>query len=200
MTHVTDKRSRRSFLRSGLLGSIFCFTYFQPCAAAMANKSIQKCDIKMELVPLIDALRATGKPVCEQAARDLGIYVCRNQDYDLHLRNAALDFNDALGISNALSTINNAASSKLRSFSMSFNPKLEDEGAIAVVKSLPTSLKELGLVGCALSDKTGLVLLEWLKTASQVEMVCVEDNKFTAELKQRLEATRRQRPPFTIIV
>lgn len=132
---------------------------------------------------LANALTSIGKPVCMAAADRLIAMTTITTAIDLHLRNAGLTATDAQALAVALLNCDGIVGPSLRSFSTSFNPDLGDAGAATLARALPRSVTELGLVGCAIGDTGGCAILEWAQDAPNLQMMCVEGNKFSAEMR-----------------
>lgn len=75
----------------------------------------------------------------------------------------------------------------LRSFSASYNPGLGDTGVAALAEAFPETMTELGLVGCSIGDAGGRAILEWARTAPELQMICIEGNRFSADMKSRFQ-------------
>lgn len=197
---VTQLQSRRGFLRilfgasvaSGIIGSFFPST-------ALA-KTLPEKDSKMPLSILTRALRATEKDICMAAAGRLEKLDAMASSFDLHLRSAELDTADATNIAAAIRGSDTEEQLSLRSFSSSYNPVIGEVGAIALVKSLPPTLSEIGMVGCNLGDESGEALLAWAISASSLRMICVEGNSFSPLMRQRISNLRHDRSGLTVIV
>lgn len=150
----------------------------------------------MHLNDLIKALQNTEKDVCLRAANRLTSLGGAPATFDLHLRHANLDDNDAINIADALSN----SSVTLGSFSASFNPGLQEHGAIALINSLPKTVAEIGMVGCGLSDESGKVLLDWAGRAVTLRMLCVEQNHFTTEMRQKISDLCKNKDGLMVVV
>lgn len=92
---------------------------------------------------------------------------------------------DAIAIAKALSNHGSSAP-RLRSFSINYNRALSDEGATILLAALPLTLNALGTVECDLSDESGRTLLDWGQHATGLQMMCVEGNRFSPAMRQRL--------------
>jgi len=68
--------------------------------------------------------------------------------------------------------------------SLSYN-HFGDEDALILSQKLPLSIKELGLVDCHIGEKGGFALLEWVKKADSLTMLCIEHNNFSDDLQKR---------------
>jgi hypothetical protein len=139
---------------------------------------------------LAEALRVTGKGVCLNLAAKLDALGMNASSFDLHLRQAGLDRQDAVNIAEAVEDLPASIAPSMRSFSVSYNPSIEDTGAIALIGSLPASTTEIGMVGCGLGDKSGEVLLDWTRQAPALRMLCVEKNEFSSRMRGRLSKLR----------
>lgn len=148
---------------------------------------------------LIDALQTIGGPVCLDAARKLVTGWPNGGDFDLHLRSAEMDALDAGILANALQELPITSSHSLRSFSASYNPDLKDAGAIALAKSFPPSITELGCVGCSIEDAGGAALLDWARQAVNLRVICVEGNNFSSDLRAKFAELGRQRTSLFVM-
>ena len=135
------------------------------------------------LYPLIQALRQTHKPVCLSTAERLKKESATGEAFNLHLRSANLDISDAQLLANALTSIQHQGDLPLNSFSVSYNPGIEIGGAQALLSSLPDDVNEIGMVGCQLRDDVGELLIRLMARSSNLKMICVEDNLFSASMR-----------------
>jgi hypothetical protein len=144
------------------------------------------------LSTLCDALRRTRHDVCLDAAALMEAQGAPR--FDLHLRQAGLGPHDADVIATALRNMDDTPS--LRSFSVSYNTNLGDDGAIGLIRALPRSVTAIGMVGCGLGDDSGAALCDWAENAESLAMVCVEENGFSREMRGRLSGlgNLRSRP------
>jgi hypothetical protein len=60
--------------------------------------------------------------------------------YDLHLRNADLNYNQVKSIAEAIKTVHENGGPSLQSFNMSYNLNLGDENVLILVKNLPQTI------------------------------------------------------------
>lgn len=137
---------------------------------------------------LATALRSIGGPVCNDAAQRLEATAPDARNISLHLRRADLTKSDTFVLAHALQSLTGREAAALGSFSMSYNPDMEDAGALALARALPRTIREVGLVGCDLGDEGGSALIEWAATATGLQMICVEDNKFSGRVKSQFRA------------
>jgi hypothetical protein len=135
------------------------------------------------LYPLIQALRQTHMPVCLSTAERLEKESATGEGFNLHLRSANLDISDAHLLANALTSIQQQGELPLNSFSVSYNPGIETGGAQVLLSSLPDNVNEIGMVGCQLRDDVGELLIRFMARSSNLKMICVEDNLFSASMR-----------------
>ena len=149
---------------------------------------------------MIEALRSLKNPVCEAAADTLENYFQRTSFYDLHLRHGMLSESDARIISTSLTLVHKKHNIQLKSFSVSYNPNIKSTGAAAILIALPEHVKELGMVGCNLNDEAGPYLIEFIKRAKYLKMVCVEQNGFSTKMKEKISDLKEHNTECKIIV
>lgn len=153
----------------------------------------------MNVDALIDALQSIGGPVCLDAAKRLAMVRANSGGFNLHLRSAEMDVRDAGILANAIREISISPTHYLRSFSASYNPDLKDAGAMALSRSFPDTMTELGLVGCSIGDAGGTALLEWAQQASSLRMICVEGNNFSTDLRSKFAALGRRQMSLIVV-
>ena len=149
---------------------------------------------------LASALRLVGGEVCTIAAYKLENSQGAVRKFNLHLRRAGLNKSDILIVARALRSLTAPEAALLKSFSVSYNPDIEDEGAIALAQSMPPNIRDVGLVGCDLGDAGGTALLEWVNSAADLQMICIEENRFSDQLKQQFVALREKDKSLLVIV
>lgn len=191
---------RRDLLKTGI--SVTCAALLAPLAipARAASHLDQRPATGSVIGELAGTLRTIGGEVCVQAARRLDALPGDATTFDLHLRQAGLSRPDADLLAVALRSSGTRGAPKLGSFSLSYNPGMGDEGASAIASALPTSLPELGMVGCGLGDRAGEALLRWARRAPELHTMCIEQNRFSGHLKARFNALGRQRSGFLMMV
>jgi hypothetical protein len=148
---------------------------------------------------LINALRSVNKPVCIKVADDLLSLKDNKSNYDLHLRNADLNYKEIKIIAEAIKTVHDKGGPSLQSFSMSYNPLLGDEGVLILVKTLPPTVTEIGLVQCGIGNKGGDALMKWASKAPKLHWLCVEQNSFSNEIKDRFLKFGKERNGLLVI-
>ncbi len=169
---------RKLFHSLGLLIGVYALSSQQKVSA----DELQNIP-KSLLYPLIQALRQTHKPICLSTAEGLEKQSATGKAFNLHLRSANLDISDAQLLANALTSIQQQGDLPLNSFSVSYNPGIETGGAQALLSSLPDNVNEIGMVGCQLRDDVGELLLRLMARSSNLKMICVEDNLFSASMR-----------------
>lgn len=145
---------------------------------------------------LVQALLSIEKPVCAEAAKRLA-KSSGATGFDLHLRNAGLNEANARVLADAM--VSAADGPSLRSFSASYNPDLGDAGVVVLAEAFPTTMSELGLVGCAIGDVGGRAILKWAKSAPELGMICVEGNAMSAKVRAALTAFGRERQVMVVV-
>ena len=86
------------------------------------------------------------------------------------------------------------------SFSMSYNPDIGDLGIGEVLNALPDDTTELGLVGCELDDSASTHIVEFIQRSKTLQMVCVEDNKFSTDAKIFIRGSTKHLPACVTIL
>lgn len=163
----------------------------------------------MNALELIRALRLIGKPVCTAAATRLAKdgpaedgsrrSSPAQAGFDLHLRHAGLDKADAHILAEGMRYLSHGDGPCLRSFSASYNPELGDAGVTALVGAFPERMTELGLVGCSIGDTGGRAILEWALAAPDVQMICIEGNRFSAAMRSRFDDLASRGKPALVV-
>lgn len=156
--------------------------------------------INMGVSELAKALRAMENDVCNTAAHSLEKSHRSGASLNLHLRNAGLNLSKALALSETLKKHSNSSKSPLRSFSVSYNQELGDSGVVALAKSLPRTLQEIGFVDCNVKDKGGEAILQWAYQASNLKMICIESNNLTHETLRLFNVFKQTRPEVGLFI
>ena len=176
-----DLIRRKLFHSLGLLIGVYALSSHQKVSADELQNISQS-----PLYPLIQALRQTHKPVCLSTAERLEKQSATGKAFNLHLRSANLDISDAQLLANAFTSIQQQGDLPLNSFSVSYNPGIETGGAQALLSSLPKSVNEFGMVGCQLGDDVGESLISLMARSSNLKMICVEGNLFSASMRNQI--------------
>jgi len=116
------------------------------CSTSYANIIMQD---------LIDALVETKKPKSLEVANNLKSTGDNDKSYDLVIRKANLNIEDAKNIAIAIKKIDQNKGPKLGTISMSFNEDLKDEGVITLLNHIPLTTSVIAFVECGITDKAG---------------------------------------------
>jgi hypothetical protein len=175
-----------------------CLFIFSIAIKVFANDSLLE---KEEAIinPLISALRLTNNPVSNKVAETLLSLENSESSYDLHLRDADLNVNHIKLIAEAIKTVHDNGGPSLRSFSMSYNSNLGDEGVFVLVKNLPQTITEIGLVQSGIGDKGAEALITWATNAKQLRWLCVEGNVFSNDINDRLSKLGQARSGLLVV-
>ena len=87
----------------------------------------------------------------------------------------------------------------ITSISFSYNPDLGDEGAFILLKYLPQSIQEIGLVDCGIGDDGGLAILNWVRDTPNLRMICIEQNNFSQKLKAEFHKFVKDNPNILLV-
>lgn len=192
--------SKRLLIKRGLL-AVFGLTHLLPVFYQNTIAKENSIEYSMKsLNTLIETLKSINHPVCLQAANTLAALKSGDQSYDLHLRRADLNKQDVNFISEAIGLTHANSGPSLQSFSMSYNDKIGNEGILNLLKVLPSSVTEIGLVQCAISDEAGKALISWAEKAPRLHWLCVEKNLFSKRMKQKFIALGNQRNGLLVVV
>ncbi len=133
---------------------------------------------------LVDALRSCGTKACLAKANTLEIN--RNPMRSIHLRSLDLKASEIAKIADIIGQSGESGKG-IDSLSLSYNNGMGDEGCLALASNMPDSVSELGLVDCGITDAGGIKLLEWAKKATNLRMICIEQNNFSDQLKSEFQ-------------
>lgn len=191
---------RRDILKSGI--AIACAApLFSLATATRAATVLGEQPVTTGAISALrTTLRAIGGDVCVGAAQRLGALPDSAATFTLHLRQAGLDGADAGLLATALQSLETRGDPSLDSFSLSYNTGIGDAGAASIAHSLPTTLPELGMVGCDLDDQAGDALLHWARRAPNLHTMCIEQNRFSEGLRTRFNDLARQRSTLLMVV
>jgi hypothetical protein len=143
-------------------------------------------------------LRKTGRRECLEKAALL-----ENSEQNssrLHLRNLGLLPEEVMQIASVFKEMERSGNFNIDSISFSYNHSLRDEGAVALIKSLPISIRELGLVNCGIGETGGQELYNWIKNAPNLKMICAEQNSFSDKLRSDFMNFSIQNPQIIVVV
>lgn len=190
------RTSRRAMLRQAMFVSASALL----CSGKAFASQPESGDHNLKLTPVIQALRAARKSVCLSVADHLEALDSPYASFDLHLRSAGLTEEDTLGLAAALKSLAGQEGPSMRSFSVSFNPGMNDIGATALLAALPTAVTEVGMVGCALGDASGHAVLDLVRRGNALRMICVEGNDFSSRIRAEISDTGRDHADLFIVV
>lgn len=88
----------------------------------------------------------------------------------------------------------------IESISFSYNPLLGDKGTIEIANNLPKTIREIGLVGCGISDTGGKELLKKFKEFKNLKMLCMEQNNLTDLVKEEFKKFSENNPQILVVV
>ena len=171
-----------------ILGVIFLGLLW--CTASYSNIIMQD---------LIDALVDTNKPKSIQVAETLKSIDNNDKFYDLVIRKANLDINDAKNIANAIKKIQQNNGPKLHTISMSFNENLKDEGIITLLNHLPLTTSVIAFVECGITDEAGQAIIDWSTKTNNLNGIYIEGNNFSKDMEEKFEKLRTDNPSLTVL-
>lgn len=117
----------------------------------------------------------------------------------LHLRDLELHADEVLAIAKCLNQVEETVDPPIHSISFSYNPLLGNAGATALAKNLSNTIGELGLVNCQIGDVGGYELLNWMNNSTNLQMVCIEQNNFSQDLKMAFKKFRDLNPKIMLV-
>jgi hypothetical protein len=150
------------------------------------------------LKKIVQVLINTKNAECLKKAESLEIEM--PQIDTLNLRNLALKPTDISAIANILEQDKKNNDGFIKSISFSYNALIGDKGASEIVRSLPSSICEIGLVDCGIGDKGGNEILEWIKTLPNLKMICIEQNSFSDNLKMKFNMFKKNNPKIRVVI
>ena len=153
------------------------------------NKSIQK-----EIAAI---LRKIGSKKCLAKAEILESE--SSSTSSLHLRNLSLNSSNLHHIANCFNQADDHHNHFLKSISFSYNQMMGDSGAIVLMKNLPKSICEIGLVNCGISDIGGIEILQCMLNSPNLQMICMEQNNFSEKLKLEFNKFRTANPHILVV-
>ncbi|MBC8754219.1 hypothetical protein H2O64_06015 [Kordia sp. YSTF-M3] len=144
---------------------------------------------------LVDALKTSGVSRLETIANQIQDHTAFEDT--LALRAKWLDKTNVECIMNAFK--NYKGQIPVKTLSFSYNKEIGDEGSIIIAQSLPKSIVSLGLVSCGITDIGGEAIFSWIKNATQLKMICIENNNFSAELKKKYSDFAKRNPMILVV-
>ena len=191
---------RRQILRAGLGAASFMTVGLLSFSALARTTASGRTFAEGAAIKLAQALRSIGCDECSESAMRLETSLRNDGSISLHARRAGLSAADAMTISDTLQSLTYEQASSLGSFSLSYNPLIGDEGALALARSLPDTLRELGLVGCEIKDTGDEAILRWASKSSYLRIICIEENQFSEHLKAQFRQLRQKNENLLVIV
>jgi hypothetical protein len=116
---------------------------------------------------------------------------------NLHLRNLGLQQKDIIDLIHYIDQQN--IGTNIQSISFSYNPLIGDNGVIYLLKKLPLSITEIGLVNCGISDKGGVQILNWMIKSNNLRLICMEQNDFSDKLKKEFNVFKKEHPNVIVV-
>jgi hypothetical protein len=160
------------------------------CSASYANIIMQD---------LIDALVETKKPKSIEVANNLKSTGDNDKSYDLVIRKANLNIEDAKNIATAIKKIDQNKGPQLGTISMSFNEDLKDEGVITLLNHIPLTTSVIAFVECGITDKAGQAIIDWAAKANNLNGIYIEGNDFSKDMEEKFEKLRVDKPRLTVL-
>ena len=147
---------------------------------------------------IAEILRNIGRKECLEKAEFL--LDSENQSSSLNLRSLGLNATEVIQLAGVIKDVEKEGNAKIDSISFSYNNSLKDKGAVTLIKSLPISIRELGFVNCGIGDNGGQELLDWMRNALNLRMMCAEQNLFSDQLKLDFKKFSIENPKIMVVV
>ena len=160
------------------------------CSTSYANIIMQD---------LINALVETKKPKSIEVANNLKSTGDNDKSYDLVIRKANLNIEDAKNIATAIKKIDQNKGPQLGTISMSFNEDLKDEGVINLLNHIPLTTSVIAFVECGITDKAGQAIIDWAAKANNLNGIYIEGNDFSKDMEEKFEKLRVDKPRLTVL-
>ena len=160
------------------------------CSTSYANIIMQD---------LINALVETKKPKSIEVANNLKSTGDNDKSYDLVIRKANLNIEDAKNIATAIKKIDQNKGPQLGTISMSFNEDLKDEGVITLLNHIPLTTSVIAFVECGITDKAGQAIIDWAAKANNLNGIYIEGNDFSKDMEKKFEKLRVDNPRLTVL-
>ena len=148
---------------------------------------------------LIETLEETKKPKSIEVAKTLKSINANEKSYDLVIRKANLNLEDAKNIANAISRVEKNNGPKLHTLSMSFNQELKDEGVIAILNQIPKTTSVIAFVECGITDKAGQAIIDWATKTNNLDGIYIEGNTFSKSMETKFAKLRTDNPQLTVL-
>jgi hypothetical protein len=148
---------------------------------------------------LIDVLIETKKPKSIEVANNLKSTGDNDKSYDLVIRKANLNIEDAKNIATAIKKIDQNKGPQLGTISMSFNEDLKDEGVITILNHIPLTTSVIAFVECGITDKAGQAIIDWAAKTNNLNGIYIEGNNFSKDMEEKFEKLRADNPRLTVL-
>lgn len=148
---------------------------------------------------LINVLLETKKPKSVEVAKALKSISANSKSYDLIIRKANLNLEDAKKIANAINRVDQKKGPKLHTISMSFNQDLKDDGVIAILDQIPKTTSVIAFVECGITDKAGQAIIDWTFKANNLDGIYIEGNTFSKIMEAKFEKLRIDNRNLTVL-
>ena len=148
---------------------------------------------------LIETLEETKKPKSIEVAETLKSINAKEKSYDLIIRKANLNLEDAKNIANAISRVEKNNGPKLHTLSMSFNQELKDEGVISILNQIPKTTSVIAFVECGITDKAGQAIIDWAAKTNNLDGIYIEGNTFSKSMETKFAKLRTDNPQLTVL-
>jgi|TARA_B110000902_G_scaffold64930_1_gene77110 hypothetical protein len=148
---------------------------------------------------LINVLLETKKPKSVEVAKALKLISANSKSYDLIIRKANLNLEDAKKIANAINRVDQKKGPKLHTISMSFNQDLKDDGVIAILDQIPKTTSVIAFVECGITDKAGQAIIDWAFKANNLDGIYIEGNTFSKIMEAKFEKLRIDNRNLTVL-
>ena len=148
---------------------------------------------------LINVLLETKKPKSVEVATALKLISANSKSYDLIIRKANLNLEDAKKIANAINRVDQKKGPKLHTISMSFNQDLKDDGVIAILDQIPKTTSVIAFVECGITDKAGQAIIDWAFKANNLDGIYIEGNTFSKIMEAKFEKLRIDNRNLTVL-
>lgn len=139
-------------------------------------------------------LREIGSNACTKEA--LRIESLPTLKRRFHFRNLNLTLENLVKVLEILRQENKY---KVDSLSFSYN-KIGNEGVKIICEYIPKHIVEIGLVDCDISDEGAQLLLSTIQDLPDLDMLCLENNKLSKELKLEYQKFGAFNPDLLLIV
>ena len=147
----------------------------------------------------MNVLVETKKPKSIEVANNLKSTGDNDKSYDLVIRKANLNIEDAKNIATAIKKIDQNKGPKLGTISMSFNEDLKDEGVITILNHIPLTTSVIAFVECGITDKAGQAIIDWAAKTNNLNGIYIEGNDFSKNMEEKFEKLSADNPRLTVL-